>query len=125
MFRVVHSHQEMFNISVTGNYFESGHGKGPCDGVGGSVKRSADRAIKQGQVIQGAELFYRWGFRQEESAVTYLLVTEEEVDEATALPSSTSTHPRLSYNWATTGTHSMCRGYLRDYCIFGNCISMR
>ncbi|WAR07281.1 LOW QUALITY PROTEIN: hypothetical protein MAR_017239 [Mya arenaria] len=29
------------------NYFEVGHGKGPCDGLGGTVKRMADDAIKQ------------------------------------------------------------------------------
>ena len=38
---------------------ESGHRKGPCDGMGESMKRSADRAIKNGEVIQGAEMIYR------------------------------------------------------------------
>ena len=42
------------------HYFECGHGKGPCDGVGGATKRS-DNAIKQGKVvIQDADEFYKW-----------------------------------------------------------------
>lgn len=27
-------------------HFESGHGKSPCDGVGGTTKRNADNAVK-------------------------------------------------------------------------------
>ena len=29
------------------HYFEKGHGKGPCDGIGGAVKRGAAQAAKQ------------------------------------------------------------------------------
>jgi hypothetical protein len=40
-------------------HFESGHGKSPCDGVGGTTKRNADNAVKQGKVlIQDAADFY-------------------------------------------------------------------
>ena len=82
IFRIVHSHKELFQVSATWNYFESGHGKGPCDGVGGSVKRSADLAVKKNQeLIKSAKDFFMWG-RKQESAVTYLLVTPEEVTRA-------------------------------------------
>ena len=64
------------------DYFESGHGKGPCDGVGGVVKRSADMALKKGHLIKSAQDFYRWGVQQETSAVDYLLVEKEEVAKA-------------------------------------------
>ena len=33
--------------SVTRNYFETSHGKGPCDGLGGIVKRKVSNAIVQ------------------------------------------------------------------------------
>lgn len=33
------------------NYFECGHGKCPCDGIGGTAKRRADMAVKQGKCI--------------------------------------------------------------------------
>lgn len=28
------------------NYFEVGHGKGPSDGLGGTTKRMADKAVR-------------------------------------------------------------------------------
>lgn len=55
-------HQFLFDIAATWQYFETGHGKGPCDGVGGNAERNADLAVKRGLAIQSAEAFYRWGF---------------------------------------------------------------
>ena len=50
-----------YNISATWNYWEAGHGKGPCDGLGGTVKRMADNAVKSGKVcIQDSDDFYAW-----------------------------------------------------------------
>jgi hypothetical protein len=34
-------HQEEFGVEATWNFFATSHGKGPCDGIGGSVKRLA------------------------------------------------------------------------------------
>ena len=42
IFYIVSGHKSLFGVSASWNYFEAGHGKGPCDGVGGSVKRMAD-----------------------------------------------------------------------------------
>lgn len=39
------------------NFSESGHGKGPMDGVGGSLKRKADRLVLQGADITCAREF--------------------------------------------------------------------
>jgi hypothetical protein len=59
--KVVAQHEEYFNgIKATWDYLESGHGKGPCDGVGGSIKRSADIAVKKGEIISNAEEFFQW-----------------------------------------------------------------
>ena len=33
-------------------WLESGHGKGPCDGVGGGIKKKADNLIKGGKIIR-------------------------------------------------------------------------
>ena len=33
---------------VTWNFFKSGHGKGAADGIGGTVKREADRLVTHG-----------------------------------------------------------------------------
>lgn len=49
---------EFERIHAKLDYLEAGHGKGPCDGLGASVKRSVDMAIKQSKAtIQIAEDF--------------------------------------------------------------------
>ena len=46
-------------IKGSWQYFEAGYGKGPCDGIGGTTKRNADNAVKQGRVIlQDADDFF-------------------------------------------------------------------
>ena len=42
---------------ATWNWLESGHGKGPCDGVGGSIKKKADNLVKSGKVMRTAKEF--------------------------------------------------------------------
>ena len=54
---------------------ESGHGKGPCDAIGGVAKRMADFCVKnKTTVIQNAEDFYTWA-RKEKTTITYKLMT--------------------------------------------------
>ena len=79
MFAVTAMHKDLFGINATWQFFESGHGKGPCDGVGGSVKRSADLAVKQGKLIQTVSDLFKWGIEQESSEVDFLMVTKDEV----------------------------------------------
>ena len=38
IFYIISNHQLIFGMPAVWNYFEKGHGKGPCDGVGGAVK---------------------------------------------------------------------------------------
>lgn len=42
---------------MTWNYTEAGHGKGPMDGVGGTLKREADRKVHYGADITSAKEF--------------------------------------------------------------------
>ncbi|XP_022821191.1 uncharacterized protein LOC111361843 [Spodoptera litura] len=42
---------------ITWNYSESGHGKGAPDGIGAVMKRTADRAVSQGQDIKDMQDF--------------------------------------------------------------------
>ena len=47
----------------SGIFFATSHGKSPCDGVGGTVKRLVDRAIKQDQIenpINTPKLMYEY-----------------------------------------------------------------
>lgn len=43
---------------ITWNFFEASHVKGAPDGVGGALKRSADRIVPQGGDIPDAQNFY-------------------------------------------------------------------
>ena len=59
IFYIVSRHKSLFDVSASWNYFEAGHRKGPCDGVGGLVKRMADKAVKQQKVvIEDAQDFF-------------------------------------------------------------------
>ena len=40
-------HESDFGLDAEWNFFATSHGKGPCDGVGGTVKRLAARASLQ------------------------------------------------------------------------------
>jgi hypothetical protein len=40
--------------AATWNYLEAGHGKGAADGVGGVLKRSADRIVSHGKDLPDA-----------------------------------------------------------------------
>ena len=46
IFDLVSNHKEKYNLNARWNYFEAGHGKGPCDGLGGTCKRLADEATR-------------------------------------------------------------------------------
>ena len=50
---------DVHGISVTRNYFETSHGKSPCDGLGGIVKNMASRAVlrKRAVIRDARELF--------------------------------------------------------------------
>lgn len=55
------NHKEVYTVNAKCNFFEVGHGKGPCDGLGGTAKHMADGAIKQGNAsIQDATDFHSW-----------------------------------------------------------------
>ena len=54
IFKFISCHQEYFNVPA------SWHGKGPCDPIGGTAKRKADQAVKNGKyIIQDAHNFYQ------------------------------------------------------------------
>lgn len=83
----------LFGIKARWNYFEAGHGKGPCDDIGGTCKRMAAQAIKQGKTtIQDGRDFYKWA-RQNEKSIEYHFYTHKDYDEATLYLSKMTTKP--------------------------------
>lgn len=78
MFDAVANHEVLYGCRARWNYFESGHGKGPCDGLGGTCKRMADEAIRSGKaVIVDAKGFYEWGKTSSLTNVTFRFVSSE------------------------------------------------
>lgn len=47
IFSIVAKHEAEIGVHVNWNNFKAGHGKGICDGVRGSVKRMAQKAVKR------------------------------------------------------------------------------
>ena len=82
IFSILCKHQMMFDgLEVTWTYLEAGHGKGPCDGVGASAKRSADLAVARNHVIRDATDFARQG-NNDSKTVFYTVVPVKEIDRA-------------------------------------------
>lgn len=85
------NHQDIFGLVASWQYWEAGHGKGPCDGVGGTSKRLADLAVKrQIAVIQSAEDYFHWSDSAENSQIKYIFVPKKEWDQSQAQLSSLS-----------------------------------
>lgn len=53
-------HKQDFGVTAEWSFFGSNHGKGPVDGIGGTVKRSVYLAVLQNkEVVNGYEEFIR------------------------------------------------------------------
>ena len=58
---MVAKHKELYNVDAKWNYFEVGHGKGACDGIGEYAKRRGDISVRSGKaIIQDAASFFSW-----------------------------------------------------------------
>jgi hypothetical protein len=80
--KLLANHPAFFNgISASWQYLEKGHGKGPCDGVGGSLKKSADQAVKKGEIISNAHDMLKWS-QKFGGSITCILVTAHDINEA-------------------------------------------
>ena len=70
-------HQEFGFQHVTWNYTEAGHGKGPADGIGGVLKRTADEVVNAGNDIPDAATLYH--SLQEKTCVDLYMVTDADI----------------------------------------------
>ncbi|XP_041349280.1 uncharacterized protein LOC121368607 [Gigantopelta aegis] len=81
IFNFVANHHSLFGIHARWNYFEAGHGKGPCDGLGGSVNQLAGEAVGHGKAtIQDATDFFLWANNSNMASVKFIFVSSEECD---------------------------------------------
>lgn len=60
MYNLIH-HKEDFDIEASWTFSASGHGKGPCDGIGATVKSTATRhVLTSGKAFLSVEEFYNF-----------------------------------------------------------------
>ena len=90
IFSVLCKHEELFGLRGDWLYFEAGHGKGACDGLGAAAKRMADLAVKREHKIDNAEQFAAFG--NQNAAHT------EEVIEGNIVDHPTTKTPVSYYN---------------------------
>ena len=83
---------ERYHLRISWNWLEAGHGKGPCDGVGGALKGLADRVVKKTGAIQTAEEFVDQIEPQTEK-IKLLLVTPDQLKESTEVVKSWAAKP--------------------------------
>lgn len=87
-FKNICLHEKDFGVKAQWHFFPTSHGKGPCDGVGGMIKRKArDASIRKECHIKDAKTFFNWaqtsvvkGGWKADYALIY--VSEEEYMEA-------------------------------------------
>ena len=74
-------HHEDFGVDAEWHFFATSHGKGPCDGIGGTVKRLAARASLQktltGQILTPTDLF-SWA-KTNTAGVSFFYVAKEDI----------------------------------------------
>ena len=82
IFYTLANHKKWYDCEAQWNYFEAGHGKSACDGLGGTVKRMADEASRQGNVlIQSARDFFSWTIGSSMKQVIFIFVDKKECEQ--------------------------------------------
>lgn len=69
--------QKEFNVDAEWHFFATCHGKGPCDALGGVLKRNAAKASLQGADITSARQLYDWATSQS-SKINYDFFTMQD-----------------------------------------------
>lgn len=78
IFDAIVNHETLFGCPATWNFYESGHGKNVCDGLGGTVKRVADEYVRSGKcTIQDVDDFMKWAEGESMPNVTFFHVSTE------------------------------------------------
>lgn len=77
--------REDFNINVEWHFHASSHGKCPCDGVSGVIKRAAYKyslsPIRE-KLITDAESFYQWAIEYQSEKMTFAYIDTQEYEAA-------------------------------------------
>ena len=74
-------HKEDFKIPAEWHYFATSHGKGPSDGLGGTLKRLVDKAnlqSKTGDQIQTPDQIFKWA-KENVKGINCQFVSNEQI----------------------------------------------
>lgn len=78
-------HLEDFGVAAEWHFFPTAHGKGPCDGIGGCLKRMAREASLRNHPINSAKQFFDWATteatKQFKKNWNFIYVSNEEFEE--------------------------------------------
>ena len=83
IFSIINCHKVLFGSPASWNCFKAGHGKGSCDGAGGTSKRMADQAMKRNIKIQSTADFYSWASTTQ-TLVDYEFISKDFCEELDA-----------------------------------------
>lgn len=85
-FSLIRYHYRYFQISAKWNFFATAHGKGPCDGLGGTVKRQVFhenlKKDARGQIKNAAEMFDFCSKKWAPSQITFKLLSADDISVA-------------------------------------------
>ena len=76
---LIANHHFLYGYGAIWHYMESSHGKGSCDGVGGTVKRLVGQAFLHGTEIVDAGSMYLWATTIN-SSIHFSFVTVDEFE---------------------------------------------
>ena len=76
-------HSTDFGIDAVWNFFATSHGKSPCDGIGGTVKRVTDRASlqqqKEGHILSPIQTFNFCSTTPSLSSIKFFFISKHQV----------------------------------------------
>ena len=96
-------HEEDFAVKAEWHFFATSHGKSPCDGIDGTIKRLVARASLQattGNHILNAKELFSWA-KANISGIEMLFVSGEEIEKC-----EKTLEPRLNASKTIAGTRS-------------------
>lgn len=73
-------HQEDFGATAECHFFATCHGKGACDGIGGTVKRLARQASLQRKLITNAKELHDWAVK-EIKGIEFMYISTGEIEQ--------------------------------------------
>lgn len=82
-FTNIRFHLSDFGLVAVHHFFASCHGKGPCDGIGGTTKAMIRKASFAGELLQTAQEVYQFAKRRINSIIA-LWISDEEIEEIVA-----------------------------------------